>query len=203
MPTMRTPPTLSDVAAANLKATRDRRDLSTRALSARLDEQGVALSPGAVLRLESDDPEKRRRLDVDDLGALALALDTSPWFLLSPRTSEPVAITPHYSGSGDAVSRWLRGRATLSRVEVDDQEADAATRRQVEDAPPWARADYGRPDDRLWAIGALRSAVEREVNGATGPHTPAQRAAMLRRELEQVRSAVELMADRLDGEDGA
>lgn len=192
----RAPTTLGDHVAANLADTRYRRNrLSTRELSARLDELGWRLSPGALLRLESDDPDKRRRLDVDDLAALALALDTTPWHLLTPKTRDGVMVAPGYGPMpGDAVSRWLRADNLMAR----DGSTDDPHETSRDDAPPWHGQKSARRDPLLSAISFLSSAVLREVNDDTGPHTPAQRAAMLRDHLERVRVRVELMADDLE-----
>jgi len=76
--------------AGQVRAVRNRRQLSQRALSARLTELGRPLVPSAVAKIETGE----RRVDVDDLIALALALEVSPARLLLPDHAgdEPVGI---------------------------------------------------------------------------------------------------------------
>lgn len=66
--------------AANLARLRGLRGLTLAGLSARLDAVGRPLAGSAVSAIENLD----RRCDVDDLVALAAALDVSPAALLCP-----------------------------------------------------------------------------------------------------------------------
>ena len=109
--------TLSDVVAANLRTVRGRRGLSVRQLSARLAELGYTLSASGIVKAEASDPERRRRVDVEDLIAFALALDTSPVTLLSPVTSLTVDADVRVSATAGRamgayeLDQWLRGLA--------------------------------------------------------------------------------------------
>lgn len=196
--------TLSDVLAENLRDTRKRRGLSVLALTERMAGVGRPTARTSITKAEAVDRAKRRAVTTDELAALALALDTTPWHLLAPKTRDGVMVTPaHGPFGGDVVSQWLRGKLKMTRASATEAEVEALEQNLIDDAPPWDRHDYGRPDPRLSAVRSLSSAVAREVNGDTGPHTPAQRAAMLRDHLERVRVRVDLMAQDLDDEDGS
>ncbi|MEU7718169.1 helix-turn-helix domain-containing protein [Streptomyces tibetensis] len=76
--------------AANVKRMREARGLTLRALSARLKEEGRPLSADALNKIEngaSDEPKQIRRVDVDDLMALASVLGVHPNALLLPHTA--------------------------------------------------------------------------------------------------------------------
>jgi transcriptional regulator with XRE-family HTH domain len=81
-----------EVVRANIKRIRDNRGLAITTLSEQLSELGRPIPPLGLRRIESGD----RRVDVDDLVALAIALDVTPTTLLMPYTTvhdEPVRIT--------------------------------------------------------------------------------------------------------------
>lgn len=110
-PDVRTPPTIGDLVSANVRRTRERRGLSVRQLSARLDELGYKLLPSGVTNVEARDPAKRRRVDVEDLVALALALKTTPAALLAgvEDYGQPVALTPERSVKPLVLEQWVAG----------------------------------------------------------------------------------------------
>lgn len=82
----------------NLKRLREAKGLTYTQISKRLADGGRSVSPLAVRRIE----EGERRADVDDLMALATALDVSPTYFLMPHTEEPAA-TVEVTGLPDAV----------------------------------------------------------------------------------------------------
>lgn len=96
--------------ATNVK--RLRGDLAYTELSKRLADAGRDIPPLAVRRIE----EGARRVDVDDLVALAVALGVSPISLLMPTTDhrEDLVVTP---GAGQVPAEqlwaWLCGAAAL------------------------------------------------------------------------------------------
>ena len=67
-------------ACANMRALREARGLSLAALSARLTEVGRPMLPSGLSKLEVG----QRRMDVDDLVALSVALGVNPSRLLLP-----------------------------------------------------------------------------------------------------------------------
>ena len=70
----------ADTVAANVRRLRDDMNLGLRSLAARMAEVGRPLNHSALDKIEKGD----RRVDVDDLMALAAALDVSPATLLMP-----------------------------------------------------------------------------------------------------------------------
>lgn len=170
--------------STNVRRTRERRGLSVRQLSARLAELGYKLLPSGVTNVEARDLAKRRRVDVDDLVALALALRTTPAALLGA-TVEPgtfvedglepeVAITPGRTLVPPVLEEWVAGvGAPYPYVEEGDD-------RLIFDASPSRVRRSKRLDERAHPA---RDAV-REV-------------------AEVVDSAVEALADRTPGPPGA
>lgn len=82
----------AQTAAVNLKRLREAKNLTYTELSKRLAAGGRAISPLAVRRME----EGERRMDVDDLMSLSIALDVSPTYFLMPATeveAEDVTVT--------------------------------------------------------------------------------------------------------------
>jgi len=74
--------------AANVKRLRKERGMSLRALSEALATVGRGLSQDAINKIENgaekDTPKQIRRVDVDDLMALAVVLNVNPSALLLP-----------------------------------------------------------------------------------------------------------------------
>ena len=99
------------VAAANLAAIRKRRELSVRALSDRLTGLGVRLLPSGVTKIE----QGQRGLDVNELVALAVALNVSPTRLLLPngQPDDPVQLTPGLRVRAWQAWEWMTDHAAL------------------------------------------------------------------------------------------
>lgn len=92
--------------AVNVATLRESRRLSVRGLSARLGELGRPILPSGVTKIE----QCRRRVDADDLVALALALDVTPnRLLLPPVTGEKTALTPDVECSSATAWAWACG----------------------------------------------------------------------------------------------
>ncbi|MEB3966254.1 helix-turn-helix transcriptional regulator [Streptomyces kunmingensis] len=112
--------------AANVKRLREGRGLTLRALSAALKDNGRPLSADALNKIENGDGNQARgvrRVDVDDLVALAVALDVSPLALLLPHDARGVA---EITGAGEVDGRdawsWGRSMSPLRHSTVQDQE---------------------------------------------------------------------------------
>lgn len=127
-------PTASTV-SANVKRLRDRRNLTLRGLARKLSDVGRPLNHSSVDQIEKG----TRRVDVDDLMALAAALEVSPITLLMPAETEPSTIVDA-TGVGDNVSAellwdWLNASKPLRGV-VMAFWADAL--------PSWMSAEIAR-----------------------------------------------------------
>lgn len=82
----------AETLSKNLSRLREAKGLTYTQVSRRLAEGGRSISPLAVRRIEDGE----RRVDVDDLLALAIALDASPTYFLMPVTEasdEQVEVT--------------------------------------------------------------------------------------------------------------
>lgn len=103
--------------AENLRVWRRRRKLTTPQLEARLSNLGQPILESGLSRIEG----KIRRVDVDDLVALACVLDISPLSLLAPSgvvapvvdKSAVVEVTPNYSAPLGDFYAWLLGDRPL------------------------------------------------------------------------------------------
>jgi transcriptional regulator with XRE-family HTH domain len=93
--------------AANITRLRESGGLQYTGLSARLAELGWSLSPVALRRIEQGD----RRVTVDDLVALAVALEVSPETLLMPyaeNADDEVQITGWEPMDAASAWRWMQ-----------------------------------------------------------------------------------------------
>lgn len=94
---------------SNVKQLRERQRLSYAELSRKLDELGRPIATLGLSRIEKGE----RRVDSDDLTALAAALEVSPIALLMPETEaedEAVSLTGQ-AGRAVHIFQWLSGNA--------------------------------------------------------------------------------------------
>lgn len=108
----------SAAVAANTRRVRERRGLSTYQLSRALQEVGRPITPSAISKLERGE----RRVDVDDLMALAVVLGVSPSALLLPMDDSPnssVEVTGAGAVSAEDAWDWIDGRRPLRVVHRD------------------------------------------------------------------------------------
>ncbi|MDH2391261.1 hypothetical protein QCN29_21240 [Streptomyces sp. HNM0663] len=119
--------------AANVKRLRGERGLTLRALAAALKEVGRPLSADALNKIEngapdtepgkSGEPKPVRRVDVDDLMALAVVLQVPVITLLLPASVRGfVELTGVGEIRGRIAWRWAQGRVPLEWPEEADQE---------------------------------------------------------------------------------
>ncbi|MER6557243.1 helix-turn-helix transcriptional regulator [Streptomyces sp. NPDC001027] len=122
--------------AANLRRIRNARGLSTTKLAVLLKDAGQSIPATGITRIEKGE----RRVDVDDLMALAIALGVSPSALLLPPTDSPeqtVDITGGGSVPSDTAWAWLDGTRPLR---LSESNAYAATLEYaLYSRPPWMR----------------------------------------------------------------
>ncbi|SDZ02548.1 Helix-turn-helix [Herbiconiux ginsengi] len=116
-------------------------------LSAELDQIGRPIPKASIGRIESGD----RRVDIDDLMALAYALNVSPLSLLLPFPNTPyVAVSLLENGTEiPAEDAWLWGLGVsphFMRNKNHDEAARAAERQQFQEmSKPWwldVQADF-------------------------------------------------------------
>jgi len=177
---------------ANLARIREARGLTKKELSARVGDLGRQIPPLGISRIEAG----TRRVDADDLVALALALNVSPLALLLPHSgTDTIQLTAGVGASFDATWGWASGDCPL------DDEGRRGDDRQREDyerqsLPPaeW----YTRRHPAGQAVGRLKDGVRQLVNmGVEAVHGDAEDDQFARR-LRAVRYAVERLPDEVD-----
>jgi transcriptional regulator with XRE-family HTH domain len=107
-------------AARNLEELRRGRRLSQKELSEAVERLGRPMTMQIVGKAEAGD----RRIDVDDLVAFAVALDTTPNRLLLPGTAdegEPVELAPEVTVSALTAWKWALGEEPLYEVPAPDE----------------------------------------------------------------------------------
>lgn len=107
--------------AANVEPLRRERGLNQPELAKRMNDHGRAVHPTAISKIE----RLTRRVDVDDLVALALALGVTPNRLLLPAAADatPVQLTSEVSDTASHAWQWARGLKPLP----DDLQQAAST----------------------------------------------------------------------------
>jgi len=117
--------------AENIEAARKSQRLSLKDLSGRLDRMGRKISVSSLSKIENGD----RRIDVDDLVSIAIALDVSPLGLLLPRGEyHQMRIITGGVGSLPLIWNWARGMQSLE-YPGDDRSFAARS------LPPWILAE--------------------------------------------------------------
>lgn len=193
---------IAQAVAENVEAVRKRRGLTQQQLASRLAELGRPMQASAVAKVESGD----RRVDVDDLAALAVALNVSVARLLLPDGDEnqPVFVVPAFSVPAYSAWDWATGERSLA-TEGDDLLDPLVQERDLDfiaERPRWKRL---RDDQALakaarhvaWVVGkALRSETQYKtprtrVAGALGW------LARLDDALDDVKRSAERVADEV------
>jgi transcriptional regulator with XRE-family HTH domain len=104
----------------NVRQLRTARGLSYAGLSAKLSELDRPIAVLGLRRIENG----KRRVDADDLVALALALNVTPPALLLPRSvaagDEQVALTPAAACAAEDAWLWAGGQWQLRDHDLDD-----------------------------------------------------------------------------------
>jgi transcriptional regulator with XRE-family HTH domain len=119
---------ISGYVVDNVKRLRADRRWSLAELSERMRQAGRPVLPSGLHRLE----QGKRRVDVDDLVALAVALEVTPvTLLLPPVRSGDVQVTESITAAAKAAWGWLRGRHPLTVPEDDDGFAEIEFQRRA------------------------------------------------------------------------
>jgi transcriptional regulator with XRE-family HTH domain len=109
---------ISAYVVENVKRLRAERRWSLADLSKAMGEKGRPMLSSGLHRLETG----KRRIDADDLVALALAFDVSPMTLLLPWAEEgKVSLTDTVTADVRAAWLWARGEAPLQEPEDWDE----------------------------------------------------------------------------------
>jgi transcriptional regulator with XRE-family HTH domain len=154
--------------AANVKRLRSARGMSLRALSEALDGVGRKLSQDAINKIENgaeeDTKRQIRRVDADDLVALAVVFGVSPAALLLPITdSEQASVAVTAGGNVLAAEAWdwAIGRRPLKLT--DGKEQTELLEHQLYGLPPWLRDPVGPMNDAMRNLSTLRDPHVRDM----------------------------------------
>lgn len=122
--------------ADNVMALRKNLPLTTEQLAERVSALGRPMRGNTITKIEKG----QRRVDVDDLVALAAALETRPDALLLPLTivDEMIQLTESKAVSAFTAWQWANGRHPLEVPEGDD--GTALNRFQERAQPPGLRS---------------------------------------------------------------
>jgi hypothetical protein len=148
-----------ETVAANIKRLRTKHGLAFTELSAHLADLGRPIPPLGLRKIESLD----RRVDADDLMALAVALGTNPNALLLPPAGGNQVLTLTAAGMHPAwaVWSWARGKAPLDHSNVPDT-VPQQNRRAYAEAYFESNAD---PNAQDWTRSPNISVVEAGSDG--------------------------------------
>jgi transcriptional regulator with XRE-family HTH domain len=154
--TKKTPPTpAGEVLAANLKRLREEQRLTYVELSNRLTETGRPIPVLGLRRIERGE----RRVDVDDLLALALVLSAHPVDLLVPGNAEvddPYPVTPTVTTTAGTARGWIGGTAFLVEPESPMDFAIAIRTMPKDRAQSMSRAWFTPERQRDWNSQSLQ-----------------------------------------------
>jgi hypothetical protein len=118
--------------------------LSTTRLSAALKEIGHAIPPTGITRIEKG----TRRVDSDDLVALAVVLKVSPTALLLPSTIVgTVELTDGKAVAALDAWLWATSQQPLDRPEGGEERSAARDDHQVYSLPPGLRRWWPKPEE--------------------------------------------------------
>lgn len=152
--------------AANVKRLRASRGLTLRALAAALKEAGRPLSADALNKIENGAPDAEptksvRRVDVDDLMALAVVFEVNPSALLLPLDDSPessMQITGAGPISADIGWDWADGKRPLKLPDGDA--STAMLEHALHSRPPRRRPAVRTPEQlakKRWQLERLIS----------------------------------------------
>lgn len=147
--------------AANVRRLRRERDLTMAALSGLLTQAGHPIADSGIAKIETGD----RRVDVDDLMALAVALGTTPNRLLLPGGQPSGAdarwpLTPAVDAGPAQMWQWAAGEVPLTQPPACADDTAGARR---------AEAAFGRENQpHHWPSGEMPAAPADVTSAAAG-----------------------------------
>ncbi|MFG1617363.1 helix-turn-helix domain-containing protein [Nonomuraea wenchangensis] len=159
----------------NISRLRRARGMSYRELSEKLSELGRPIPTLGLSRIEN----RERRVDADDLMALAVALAVNPNALLLPPVSDKTEVEITAGGSVPTWKawRWGDGREPLKDPFDEDDFADFQL-----NARPKGRRRYHVPGERTSDEKAAQRAASAEIAARLYPDDVPKQQAFLERE---------------------
>jgi transcriptional regulator with XRE-family HTH domain len=145
-----------------LRKFREMRRFGYADLSRKLAQYGREIPPLGLRRIESGE----RRVDVDDLAALAVALNVSPLALLLPMEDSRVLPADEDAHASDEIWRWGRGFSPLGTLPGEGiSDSDAPIFAFVQASNPNPSTDLGVDIEELKSL----SAAVAKFTKKTGP----------------------------------
>lgn len=150
---------ISDRVAENVRRLRDAKRWSLTDLSEEMRRVGRPMLSSGLHRLETG----KRRVDADDLVALALAFGVSPVTMMMPFTARgDVRLTDTMTADALAAWDWMRGLRPID-LPADEEEATyVAARFRTTAVPMGARIGELRPGTPEYEERMQRNAAARE-----------------------------------------
>lgn len=203
---------------ANIARIRGLRGMTVRDLSTRLQQLGLRLSPSGVSEIEATPQKKaRRKVSVDELLIIAIALNASVIDLLMPADGSDLAVADGVLPvDARHQEQWLRGETVWppawlewslqhpgKKLPPEVGKRFTAQNNEFLAATSDARERVYRRGLRseLSAIGLLHEHMWNALDaleGAKDEMPPPQMAQQLREDLEEVSAYVKLLAKKLD-----
>lgn len=136
--------------AHRVREHRKRREMDLAALSSALEEIDWPIPVAALSRLENEN----RRIDVDDVMSLAVALNVSPLDLLLPPTSSDSSLPTGLSGDVNLaeVWAWARKDTNLTKGARTQYWQDRIVRLTGDIATAEEMAEHENAQARAWAL---------------------------------------------------
>ncbi len=150
-----------------MRELRKARSLDLADLSSRLTALGQPISLSALSNIELG----QRRVDVDDLVALALALGVAPNRLLLPAsaTTTTIPLTPTVEADESSAWRWACGEHSLPRDDGYTVDSTFAEANRPHDPPDRTRLSEIRKLDESGAVFMLREGYRTAIDAGMTP----------------------------------
>lgn len=198
-PTPRSP---SWFAAENIRRWRGKE--SQERFARRVADLGVTMNRSILANIES---HRREGLTVEEVFALALALNMSPTNLVLPHEEETeVAVTPTITEYPLFVRSWIYGESRLpstygDRQEDHDRQLDHDFQRKAPEHELRRRDEAVQRHPLTMAITELQTFARDSILGPKERVDPPLLAEGLRRAAKKVAAYAELLADDIDDRD--
>ena len=184
---------IAGAVAANVRGVRERRGWTQQILAAEMAKVGRSMQSSAVAKIES----QSRRVDVDDLVALAAALNVPIARLLMPddkNADASVQLLPQVRTSVGRAWAWLNGEQALDQMNAPGVDTATVDLAYLDERP--ARLRLEAQADLSQAARHLRLAVGQALAHSptfTGDDTTKQTLAVMNEWLAEVDDCIELV----------